>query len=129
MIQEKTEATTRSQDPRHFRDGRIDLANVLENQTGDDHVELFVSERKTLGTGPRDVHPTASLGGHPNLIPRGVDTHHQLGTDSLGQAGHLALSAADVENATTAGHLFRRQRENLFLVLGVDTVGEAIDPP
>jgi hypothetical protein len=102
---------------------------VFEDQASDDHVELFIGERKTIGSGPRDVHSATSLRGHPDLIPGGVDTHHQLGTDSLGQAGHLTLSAADVEYATATGHLFGRQRKNLFLVLGVDAVGEAIDPP
>ena len=129
MIQEKTKTSPRSEHSRNLRDCRVHLANVLEDQARHHNVELAVDERKRVGSSSSNMDSTATLRGDGNLVPGGIDAHHQFGSNFLGQASHLTISASDVEHTTTTGDLFGGQGQDLLFVLGVGTFGEPIDPP
>jgi alkanesulfonate monooxygenase SsuD/methylene tetrahydromethanopterin reductase-like flavin-dependent oxidoreductase (luciferase family) len=129
VVQEETEPTPRNENPRHLGDGGLDFTNVFEHEAGDDDIELFVGEWQRVGARARDVDPTATFGGDAHLVPRGVDSDHEFGSDQLGQPRHLTLTAPDVEHSSRAGQLFGCEWQDLLLVFGVHAIGETFDPP
>ena len=59
---------------------------------------------------------------------------HVIDTDDVGaeprrQTADLSIAATDIEHTRGPGQLLSCERKDLFLILGVRAIGEAIDPP
>src|SRR5438876_3218472 len=99
-----------------------------EHEARDRGVERSVTEWHRLGAGACVSGAAAAFPCDRDLSRRRVDAD-DLGAQLGDPPGDLALAAPDVEHAGRAGQVLVDEWEELFLVLGVDPVGELLLPP
>ena len=74
------------------------------------------------------LHSTTTCFGCSDLRGRRIDTHH-LGAQACDSSTDLSLATPHVEDPPCSLQEALRQRENLFFVLRVGSVGESLLPP
>ena len=101
---------------------------MFEHETRNDCVERLVREGQLRGFRSGEHRSPATLMGHPDLIPRRIDARHPRSRRSK-QPTDLTVAAAEVEHPIEPVEFSGRQRQDLLDVLGVGSLGEAVDPP
>ncbi len=128
MVQEEREAAAGADDPGDLVDRTVHVVDVLEHEARDRGVERPVGERQLGRSGPNVRRPARPLARHRDLIPGGVDAD-RVRAGGRHHPADLTVAAADVEQPVETGQFRSRQRQDLLLVLGIGTGGEAVDPP
>ncbi len=104
------------------------IGNVLEDEARDRGIEAGIRERERLRGGAHVPRPATTLGRDPKLRARRIDPGY-LGAEPDREPRDLAFAGADVDDARCALQALGREREDLLLILGIDTVGETVLPP
>lgn len=128
MIEHQHETALRLEYPCNLGDHLINVVEMLEDETCQHGVGTAVGEGQLSRMGPDVVDISSPPCRDAQLVPRQVDPRYPHAV--FGQSAcDLAFATTEVDDMASVCELMTRHRDDLVAVLGIGTVGEAIDPP
>ena len=128
MVQEQDEAAAGCEHAPGLGDRRLERVEMLEHEARDRGVERRVAQRHGVGAGAHEPGAAGTFPSDRDLGRRRIDAD-DLGAQLCDPPRNLAFTTPDVEHAPCTGQVLVDQWEELFLVLGIDAVGELVLPP
>ena len=128
MVQEEQEPSAGRQDSGDLGEGGVDIGDVLEHEAGHGDIDRCRRDRQRGGRALEVGGPTGPIPTDRHLRPRRIDADDPepgRGRDP----GDLSLTRSHVEHRSHRRKVLRDQRDDLFGVLRVDTLGELVLPP
>ncbi len=98
VVQQEKECSARGNDSRHLANCRVEVVDVLEDQTRNDGVEVVVIKGQPVNRGDLISNAAAARASNLDVALCRIDPNHfAIGSSGRKPTTHLTLTASDVE--------------------------------